>query len=177
MSKLMLFFCMIAFTFISCEKENELNSTTDAQEVSLSNKSTNEEEAFIVGRIDGNVFTLLQDESFLLENWNWNLQEYFSIDAELTTLEFFTEGGEIYLRARGVEYVSTTALSIIDDVFLTSSKPTISCTSSDCSHTTGCIPKADKKSCTECGYGLGDCLKVASAFAMFEMHLAPSDFF
>lgn len=176
MRKLMLFFCVIALTFISCEKENELNSTTDAQEANLSIKSTDEEETFIVGRMEGNEFTLLQDEEFLLGNWNWNLEEYFSIDAELTTLEFFTEGGEIYLRARGAEYVSTTALSLVDNVFLVSSDPKISCTSKDCANTTGCIPKADKKSCTECGYGYGDCLKVTSAFAMFEMHLAPSDF-
>src|SRR5690606_41225344 len=112
---------------------------------SFSKKTIGEDS--IVGEIDaeGN-FILLKDTVSLLENWNYNLLTYYEIDANLTSLSFFKDDiGEIYLRAKGEDYSSTTALTVINQSFLQGEG--ISCTSNTCSNSsTECVPKKDKRS-------------------------------
>jgi len=162
----------VTFLF-SCDKDNENQINTDEKQ-SFSKKTIGEDS--IVGEIDaeGN-FILLKDTVSLLENWNYNLLTYYEIDANLTSLSFFKDDiGEIYLRAKGEDYSSTTALTVINQSFLQGEG--ISCTSNTCSNSsTECVPKKDKLSCTGCGLVVGDCTKSVTAVAIFEKRLAPSE--
>lgn len=65
-----------------------------------------------------------------------------------------------YLRAVSGEYISTTLLEKDSKGMLFSRG--ISCTSSVCANTDGCIPTTSGKSCTSCGGGIGDCTKTVS---------------
>lgn len=159
--------------FIGCDKDNE-NFVNENEKATIVSKSTESE---YVGKIteDGK-FVFLKDQAILLENWNYNLLTHYGIDAQLTSLHFFKDDlGDIYLRAQGVNYGSTAAISFIDG-FLKGEG--ITCTSNTCSgSSTECIPKADKKSCTKCGWGVGDCSKAVSAVAIFDKQLLPSEIY
>ena len=65
-----------------------------------------------------------------------------------------------YLRAVSGEYISTTLLEKDSKGILFSRG--ISCTSSVCANSDGCIPTTSGKSCTRCGGGIGDCTKTVS---------------
>ena len=58
--------------------------------------------------------------------------------------------GEMYLRSRSGNYVTTSLLK--KDTNQNFKLVGISCTTSDCSSTDGCIPNSDGKSCTKCKY-------------------------
>lgn len=65
-----------------------------------------------------------------------------------------------YLRAVSGDYVSTTLLKKDENGYLHSEG--LTCTSRDCAHNDGCLPKPDGKSCTKCKVVLSDCTKTVS---------------
>ncbi len=63
-----------------------------------------------------------------------------------------------YMVVKSGDYISTTLLKNVGNDKLISVG--ISCTSKQCSSSpTGCIPRQDRKSCSKCNHGAGDCVK------------------
>ena len=146
----------------SCEGVNQEQKNYSAVVQRTSN------EPLIIGNFDSKGdFIYKVEQSLLLENWNRNLKLASNIEANLTSLEIFDEGGLFYIQARGTEYSSTILLNINSTGQV--SGEGIACTSKVCSNSpTGCVPKSDKKSCTLCSYPSDDCTKTVSSFALFE---------
>lgn len=159
---LTVFIVVFGVVFYSCGGESE-----EQKDSSTSMKRTSNE-PLIIGKFDdkGN-FIYTVDKSILLKNWNHNIKLASGIEANLTTLVIFDEGGLFYIQARGSEYSSTILLNVSSIGQVTGEG--IACTSKVCSNSsTGCVPKSDKKSCTLCSYPSDDCTKTVSSFALFE---------
>lgn len=106
------------------------------------------------------------------EDQEFQLGDISNFESKVKKLEFsFSDSGstpikfeshelvridkEIYLRSYDGEFVTTSLLKKDGDNNLRFGD--VSCRSSHCASTSGCIPSSDKKSCTECPNG--DCTK------------------
>lgn len=155
-----LLLAIITISFYSCDEAKTDNDT----EAKTSLKSRNPQE-LIVGEFDANEnFTFIVNEETLLKNWNTNLSILSKIEAGLTSIRVFKEDGHFYIRASGPEYSSTILLVVEDNQAFGSG---VACTSKVCStSTTGCIPKSDGLSCTECSRPSNDCTKTVTSLTL-----------
>ncbi len=80
---------------------------------------------------------------------------------KFTSSEVLKINNDYYLRAYSGDYISTTLLVLSNNGNLVYGK--ISCTSSACSNTDGCIPSPGGKSCTSCVGPFGDCVKTVTS--------------
>jgi len=182
--RLIIAFCVLSFC--SCDKEGSSVFNEPAQfDTSKSSQrfaadslatanSTAADPQFIVGFEGSNgALTFTGNKSEILQKWNANLITMENIDAKLTQITMFKDGTEYFIRAIGPQYVSTVLLKKnLDSSF---SPEGISCTSEVCATTNGCVPKKDKKSCTECSV-LGHCTKTVTAGkSMLTHYLATID--
>lgn len=153
----------MALTFMistySCENDTatDVSNNHVAKTISTAKPGDNEEVLGIL-TLKGE-FIWKADKNKILENWNNNLKRLEDIDAQLTHVEFLIIDGEKYLRANGASWGSTLALKGAAEL----TADGISCTSKACSGSdTECVPKANKKSCTSCGW---DCTKTVTALS------------
>ncbi|MDQ7961638.1 hypothetical protein [Flavobacterium lindanitolerans] len=156
---------IILLSFNSCDSESDTITIKDTvNNITIGYKTIAPKNIIEVGD-NGDVKFLIK-KSILLSNWNHNLKLLEKIDANLTDIRVFREYDNYYIQAVGKEWTSTILLRINEKVGIGEG---ISCTSNICSNSsTECVPKPDKKSCTGCGFKVGDCTKTVTAIALMD---------
>lgn len=140
---------MICFSFLSCEKEGK-TSITDQK---------------IVGKVIDGKMTLTLDKATAIAKMESILKKE-NINADFDNVFLFAANDSYYMRATGGGLTSTTLLRVAEeDLDGDGDLVTIgiTCTSKACASSSGCVPTKNKKQCTECGGGAGDCTKTVSA--------------
>ena len=126
-----LFMLSVVLFCLSCSSDSEIEQ--DLQLNDIANFET------IINTLERDI-SLNTGESIIFESH------------ELLELE-----SNMYLRSKSGDKITTTLLEVTSDGLQTRG---ISCTTSGCSGTNGCIPREDGKSCTSCLFG--DCKKTTT---------------
>ncbi|QYJ67662.1 hypothetical protein [Flavobacterium litorale] len=167
---------ILSTVFVACETDS---STTESSEESvminsIPSKSTHDVDGkLLIGYFDDNDdFIFITNQTNLINNLNYNLDLIHRINSSYTKLDVYKDNGTVFIQASGTSnYKSTISMSLSSGGSFIADG--ISCTSQTCSTTNGCIPKADKKSCTGCT--LNDCTKTVTAVSMLDKTLKLSD--
>lgn len=114
-----------------------------------------------IATIGSSGITFVVSQTTLLGNWNTNLTNLTGISASLNSINIVLGAdNNYYAVATGSQYTSTSTVVVVgNDIYAyMTNNYTITCTSKDCSQTSGCIP-TDGGKCTNCS---GDCTKTTT---------------
>ena len=117
-----------------------------------------------VVEIINNKAVIIADKEVLLKNWNINLEKYEGIKGEFTNIEVKEINKNYYLVATGKVYKSSI---ILVQIAKTNSYEGagISCTTSDCASSDGCVPDDTKTKCSPC---VLNCTKTTTSHSLIK---------